>query len=414
MTNGRKENMTSKIKVIKTEEDYKEALKFVEELMNQDPDPDTELGEQLNLLATLIKDYESSVFPESLPDPIDAIQFRMEQANLKPRDLIPYIGSRSKVSEVLSRKRPLTISMIRALETGLGIPAKVLIKETDEFRNADNLAWNRFPLREMEKRGYFEGIAIQASNLKNLMETFFNPVGSPLQFVALLRKSYYVRSLRPTNKQALAVWSAYIVKKANEMKITANFKKNSVDLFFMQTLAKLSAEKNGPILAQDFLKNHGIALVVEPHFPQTYLDGATILREDKNPIIGLTLRYDRLDNFWFTLMHELAHISLHSNHNSALFYDDLDASDADNREKEADDLAGEALVPESKWVNSPARLIPSPIAAQSLAKELGINTAIVAGRMRHENKRYLYLNNIINQAKVRPYFSEIKWEDYYV
>ena len=157
------------------------------------------------------------------------------------------------------------------------------------------------------------------------------------------------------------------------------------------------------------MRKYGIALVIEPHFPHTYLDGATILIDKNRPTIGLTIRFDRIDNFWFTLMHELAHIILHYNQNTSFFYDDLDNPDKNELEQEADRLACEALIPESKWEDSPAKLIPSPIAAESLAKELGIHTAIVAGRMRREGGRYVYLNSIINQAKVRIYFPEIKW-----
>src|SRR3972149_1267104 len=119
----------NKIKVIKTKEDYDEALKLVEELISREPDSDSTEGEQLGLLSALIQDYEARVFPEELPNPVEAIKFRMEQANLKPTDLVPYIGSRSRVSEILSGKRPLTLEMIRGLEIGLGIPAKVLIKK---------------------------------------------------------------------------------------------------------------------------------------------------------------------------------------------------------------------------------------------------------------------------------------------
>lgn len=412
MTNGRKEDMKFKIKIIKTEEGYKEALKYVEELMSQNPDSESELGEQLNLLTTLIKDYEANAFPETLPDPIDAIKFRMEQADLKQTDLIPFIGSRSKVSEVLARKRPLTINMIRALEKGLGIPAKVLINEPDEFKNEKDIAWNRFPVREMAKRGYFNNFKSNLDDIRLLIEEFFRPVGSPTQFVALFRKSYYLRSIKSFNKQALATWSAYVVKRAKDLETSSKYKNGTIDLSFMQKVAKLSIEENGPILALNLLKDNGIILIIEPHFPQTYLDGATILRENENPVIGLTLRYDRLDNFWFTLMHELAHISLHSDHKDAFYYDDLDTpTDGEDREKEADKLAGEAIIPENKWINSPARLIPSPIAAQSLAKELGINIAIVAGKMRKQNNNYQYLNNIIGQAKIRKYFPEIKWEN---
>ncbi len=402
--------MANKIKVIKTEEDYKEAMELIEELMNRAPEPDSEDGEKLNLLTTLVQDYESKNFPSSLPDPIDAILFRMEQENLKPTDLVPYIGSRSKVSEVLSRKRPLTISMMRALEKGLGIPAKVLIKETDEFRD-DEVVWSRFPLKEMSKRGYFGKTKFKTSEAKNLLDTFFQSVGSPSQIFGMLRKSSY-RSSRPIDKHALVAWSTFVITRATKIKFPNDFKNGIVNLDFMRTLSHLSAGKNGPLLAYDFLKEHGIAMVVEPHFPQTYLDGATIAINEKHPVIGLTLRYDRVDNFWFTLMHELAHISLHYGEGTSFFYDDLDNLILnDERELDADKLAGEALIPEGKWESSPARLVPSPIAAESLAKELGIHVAIVAGKMRHENQRYHYLNSIINEAKVRMHFPEEHWSN---
>lgn len=400
----------SEIKVIKTEKDYREALDLIEILMSQDPDSESSEGEILGLLSTLVEDYESRAFPENLPDPIDAILFRMEQANLKPTDLVPFIGSRSKVSEILSRKRPLTLSMIRSLEAGLGIPLKVLLKETDEFRNTNDIVWSRFPLKQMESRGYFGNKPSKTSDIKALMEKFFQPIGSPANFFGMLRKTSY-RSTRPMDKHALVVWSAAVVRKAKKIKYTTTYKARSVDLAFMQKVAQLSTKDNGPILAQGFLKKHGIALVIEPHFPQTYLDGATIMIDKKHPIIGLTLRHDRLDNFWFNLIHELVHVSSHHNQNVNFFYDDMDSQSLnDIREKEADRLAGEALVSTSKWEVSPARLIPSSMAANSLAKELGVHIAIVAGKMRREGNKYVYLNKIINQAKVRKYFPREKWD----
>ena len=402
--------MTTKIKAIRTEEDYREALQLIEKLVLANPGAESEEGEKLSLLATLIHDYESKQFPESLPDPVDAILFRMEQQNLKPADLIPYIGSRSKVSEILSRKRPLTLTMIRALEGGLGIPAKVLVQESDEFRNPNDIAWHRFPLKEMEKRKYFGARVSKGVDLKMLMEDFFKPVGQPAQFFGMLRKSNY-RSTRPMDKHALVVWSACVLKKADSLKGLSSFRHGAIDLSFMQRLAKLSVKSDGPIVARDLLKNNGIALVVEPHFPQTYLDGATIMRDKSQPVIGLTIRHDRLDNFWFTLMHELAHISLHFNQQASLYYDDLDNPDLSNAlEREADQLAGEALVPEEKWESSPAKLIPSPIAAESLAQEIGVHTAIVAGKMRYAKRQYVYLNAIINRAKVRHLFATETWK----
>ncbi len=117
------------IGIIKTDEQYEEALVVVEELMDSDPEPGTGDADKLELLILLISNYEKERFPMEMPDPIEAIKFRMEQQQLSQKDLIPYIGSRSRVSEVLKRKRPLTLKMIRHLYQGLGIPAEVLIQE---------------------------------------------------------------------------------------------------------------------------------------------------------------------------------------------------------------------------------------------------------------------------------------------
>ncbi|MDP8239677.1 MAG: hypothetical protein P9X24_11360 [Candidatus Hatepunaea meridiana] len=118
------------LKIIKNEEEHDTALKTIEELMDLEPDPGTPDGDKLETLSLLVEDYESRIYPIEMPDPIEAIKFRMEQQNLKQSDLIPYIGSRSKVSEVLSRKRPLSLRMIRALNKGLGISADVLLQES--------------------------------------------------------------------------------------------------------------------------------------------------------------------------------------------------------------------------------------------------------------------------------------------
>jgi HTH-type transcriptional regulator / antitoxin HigA len=400
-----------KIKVIKTEKDYQEALKSVEKLMSLDPIPDSAEGEQLNLLSTLIEDYEERIFPKILPDSIEAIKFRMEQANLKPADLVPYIGSRSRVSEILSGKRQLTIDMIRALSEGLGIPAKVLIKKPNtgdtEYKNWDNRL-----VAEMEKRGYFGSDSLKKHSKIELLENFFSTIGSPAQIVGMLRKSNY-RSSPLTDKRALSAWAVCVMKKSQKTKVSKNYKQNMVDLKFLQELAKLSVKENSPILAQEYLRKYGIILVVEPHFPKTRLDGATILINKDNPVIGLTLRYDRLDNFWFTLLHELAHIAQHYNSDVSLFYDEIEGLktiDLDEKEKEADALAEEAILPKVKWEISPARLIPSAMAANSLADELGVHPALIAGQIRYKGNKYIYLNKIVNAARVRKYFPNENWK----
>ncbi|MES9902900.1 MAG: transcriptional regulator [Sedimenticola sp.] len=115
------------IKPIKTEQDYDAALAEVEALWGAPVD--TSEGDRLDVLITLIEAYEARHHPIDPPDPIDAILFRMEQAGLERKDLEPFIGGRGRVSEILNRKRPLTLNMIRNLWKGLHIPLESLIQE---------------------------------------------------------------------------------------------------------------------------------------------------------------------------------------------------------------------------------------------------------------------------------------------
>ena len=111
---------------IKTEADYQAVLADVEQLF--DAQPGTPEGDRLDILTTLIEAYESQAAPIPAPDPIEAIVYYLESRGLSRRDLEPYLGSRARVSEVLNRKRPLTLEMIRRLHANLGIPAEVLIQ----------------------------------------------------------------------------------------------------------------------------------------------------------------------------------------------------------------------------------------------------------------------------------------------
>ncbi len=117
------------IKPIKTEADYEAALAEIEELFESRPGtPD---GDRLEILTTLVEAYEERHFPLPPPDPIEAIFYFMESRGLSRRDLEPYLGSRARVSEVLNRKRPLSLEMIRRLSAGLKIPAEILIQPYD-------------------------------------------------------------------------------------------------------------------------------------------------------------------------------------------------------------------------------------------------------------------------------------------
>jgi HTH-type transcriptional regulator/antitoxin HigA len=394
------------IKLIKTDEDLATALEEIDRLIDVDPDPGTPEAEQLEILTILVEDFERKKVKNLQVDPVDAIVFRMEQQNLTQRDLIPFIGSRSKVSEVLSRKRPLTLSMIRALHNGLGIPAESLVREQDPLVLEEyKIEWEKFPVKAMASKGWLDRYVRSATDDIDALKRFFSDLKPiPISDV-MYRQTHHIRSARTMDRYALAAWTARIISRAREKKPKGKHKKGKIDADFMRGLVRLSVFDNGPLLACQYLDEQGVAVIIEPHLPNTYLDGSAVLMNLEYPVIGLTLRHDRIDNFWFTLMHELAHVCLHLDKGVGQFYDDLDIEDqGDLRENEADVLASEALIPQVEWRKSPASKLKSPDAAQDLANKLAIHPAIVAGRIRHEFKDFRVLNQLVGHKRIRSLF----------
>ncbi|TRZ64441.1 MAG: transcriptional regulator [Rhodocyclaceae bacterium] len=121
------------IRPIRTEEDYKVAMREVSAFFDHEPELGTPKGDRFEVLLTLVAAYEAKHFPIDLPDPVEAIKFRMEQAGLSAKDLVPAIGRLNRVYEILNRKRPLTLSMIWNLHEKLGIPAESLIRPNKEL-----------------------------------------------------------------------------------------------------------------------------------------------------------------------------------------------------------------------------------------------------------------------------------------
>jgi len=113
------------IKPIKTEQDYNNSIRRIEELWGAKKD--SQQGDELDLLVTLVESYEMRHYPIAPPDPVDAIIFRMEQMGMTKADMVQYLGSQSRVSEILNKRRKLTLGMIKALYKGLKIPAEILL-----------------------------------------------------------------------------------------------------------------------------------------------------------------------------------------------------------------------------------------------------------------------------------------------
>lgn len=150
--------------------------------------------------------------------------------------------------------------------------------------------------------------------------------------------------------------------------------------------------------------------MIARHLPKTYLDGAALRLGDSRPVVGLTLRYDRVDSFWFCLLHELAHVGRHMDRNEGnAFVDDLTlrnvaGREEDPREVQADAWAEEALVPSAAWNASVARENPTPMAVMSLATKLEVHPAIIAGRVRYERRNYRLLSQFVGTGEIRHHF----------
>lgn len=401
----------SMIRPIRTEKDYEAALARIDALM--DAEPGSAEFDELDVLADLVELYESKHEPLGYPSPVAAIKFRMEQAELSPRDLIPFIGSRAKVSEVLSGKRPITMSMARALHEHLGVPADVLLSKSGVERG-DPLAdmeWSRFPTKAMAKLGWIPGARDLVGRAEEIIRNVIERAGGPeVARAALYRKNDHARANAKMDPYALNVWCWQVLATANEQRLSADYKRGTVTLAFLRNLARLSGSEEGPRLAKEFLAQHGIPLVIVRHLPKTYLDGAALRLGDGRPVIGLTLRYDRIDNFWFCLLHELAHVGRHlDNDEGVAFVDDLTLRKVkggreDPRERQADDWAEEALIPKAAWEASVVKDDPTPMAVISLANALEIHPAIVAGRVRYEHQNYRLLSQFVGSGEVRRQF----------
>src|ERR1017187_7483658 len=399
----------SKIRAIRTEADYDAALKRIDALI--DAEHGTPAGEELDVLTDLVGLYESRHLPMGYPSPVEAIRFRMEQGGVSPRDLVPLIGSRAKVSEILSGKRPITMQMARALHANLGIPADVLLQQPGgELPSAlEGIEWQRFPLAAMAKLGWIAKRPNLLDHADAVMRDLIRRAGGEHVLpAALCRKNDHARANATMDPYALRAWCWEVLARAKATPLPAVYRAGAVDIKFLRNVARLSWSEEGPRLAREFLAKHGIHLVCVERLPRTHLDGAALQLADGTPVIGLTLRYDRLDNFWFCLLHELAHIGRHMDgKRDEAFIDDLSVRDVegvrrDIKEDEADEWARKALIPDAVWQMSRVRDHPSPLAVMELAQQLGIHPAIVAGRVRHERGNFRLLSHFVGTGKVQP------------
>ena len=395
-------------KLIKTGDEHKAALARIDALWTARPG--TAEAEDLELWVHLVETYESDQYPIHMPNAVDAIKFRMDQQGLKPGDLTPYIGSKSKVSEVLNRKRPLSLSMIRNLNKGLGIPADVLLKESGQTLSPayKNINWCDFPLAVMLRRAWFPEFKGRTNDLCEQAEEVLGPLlfpgGRDCRKITMASRQR-IRNGSQADGFALWAWQARVLQLADDMKL-GDYDPKAMTREFMRSVIGLSCLEDGPRQAGRMLAKSGIALIALNYLPSTHLDGAAMLCASGKPVVALTLRHDRLDNFWFTMGHEMAHVALHLVKGAKdVFLDDFDSDVVkDEKEKEADRFAADILIPAREWEKAEVRATAKAEDAHRLATLLHINAAIIAGRVRFEQNNYKLLDHLVGRRVVRKIF----------
>lgn len=386
------------LKIIRTQDQYEQALTRIEELMELSPVSNSDEANELGVLSVLVDKYESEVYPIETPSPIEAIKFRMEQQELQAKDLVPYIGSESKVSEVLSGKRQLSRTMISKLSFGLGIPAEILLPKIQ------NDLSSKYPVKEMLKRGYFGEFAGTLKDVKKDLFSLLENMKGPLGPAGVAYCRQQINSDEKTDENALSAWRMRVANLAMRENLP-KYLNGAITHALMRDIACLSRFDDGPLKAKRLLIDIGIPLIVERHLPKTYLDGAVIKLTDGRPAIGLTLRHDRLDNFWFTLLHELGHILLHFDKTGIdAFFDDIQSISHNQIEREADSAANDALIPQVDWEN--ARLDDNSSCDEviSFSQKIQVSPCIIAGRIRFESNNYRMFKDLITNYKVRVMF----------
>jgi HTH-type transcriptional regulator / antitoxin HigA len=404
--------------VVKTEAQYRDYLARIEEIVARDPAPDSTEGTELELLSLLVEDYEKKTFIIDRPDPVEAVQFRMHEQDLRQVDLVPYFGSRSRVSEFLSRQRPLTVNVIRELSAGLGIPVDVLIqdstspsKEDESSAEDGQLDWAKFPLKEMCSRGWIQVEQRRSDVAKSAdaVRAFIEQALGGAKPGVLARRTIKGDAFSWSSLYALTAWQARVLQKAREdrNRRIGRFDFQALDESFFRDLVQLSRFQDGPRRAVSYLHDFGIAVVIEEHLSKTKLDGAAMLSGEGKPVVGLTLRFDRIDNFWFTLVHELVHVWKHLNNPGDVFLDRLaDKESTEAVEKEANRYARDLLISRAAWRAASVRHMPTKAGIIAFAKEQGIHPAIVAGRIQRESENYAIFADLVGQGAVRELFVE--------
>jgi Predicted transcriptional regulators len=282
-------------------------------------------------------------------------------------------------------------------------------KKDSESNLAYGIEWTHYPIAEMRTKGwisYANAGAEREWQKKSALMQFLSD--SPAVGRALHRKAAGDDNTK--RRASLIAWQTQVLKKACEVADHhPPFQPLSSDE--ISQLARFSADSNGISSAISLLAGRGIILVVEKHLKGTKIDGAAMSLGRKHAVIGITLRHDRLDNFWFVLLHEIGHLMRHWRNvvDFGIVDEDAGVESAELFEREADEFALNAMIPAETWKSSMVRFTKSRSDVIQFANRLHLHPALVAGRIRHE-RSYSEFSDLI--CKVRSEFQAIGlWSD---
>lgn len=242
-----------------------------------------------------------------------------------------------------------------------------------------------------------KGITGKNRNYSVISELFSSFCNNTKISNALFRKGESADNL------LINTWLSFVYEKERIISSVSKIQPyNPITKTDLSDFVKNSLDERFPLYAPKVLKEMGIILVYQEAIPSAKVDGVVYVNDLGNPVIAMSLRYNRLDNYWFTLLHELSHVLLHYDLLGAPIIEDLDESDPNNLvESQADRMALDSFIPRNLWRGCTVMKTLKEEDLFSFAKELGIHPAIIAGRIRTEKNAFKYFSKLVNSVNVR-------------
>ena len=337
------------------------------------------------------------------------IEARIAQG-LSQRELANRLGMKEQQIQRYEQERYASASLARLTKIWAALEVKFQFDlDLQQSPNLEEAAgWledqdiAKLPISVMKKRHWISA-SLRGSDLNSALKQFMAPAFES-SGVALLRHGTRIRG--HFDEFTLLAWKARIV-----WKVKSQIKKFAVpnfsDLSWLGSFKEFTLHEKGPALAVEFLRKKGIFVIFEAHLPHTHLDGAALLVDRDIFTIALTLRHDRLDNFWFVLLHELGHIIRHKDTGLRRgFFDDDETAATEAYEREADEFAKSVLLPSEMWLSSLIRFTQSEDQIIAFAQENRLSPAIIAGWIRRERRDYTVFKNLVGYRNVRRLLRE--------